>query len=131
MNKVPFILAISSIVLALSIFTTPITVYASTGGTESDVSIFQKSDTSDSEETEYTESDPDTMFPSNRNHLNEKAIQAVDSGMTVNANTVAQPYNIVDILSRIALVFTIIAIAVFWIINTVKEKKDPLRRYLK
>lgn len=72
-----------------------------------------------------------SIFDGELDMNNERVIQAVDSGAQVNTETISQPYNIIDILSYTAILFVAVSITVFWIMHTIKERKDPLRKYMK
>lgn len=93
------------------------------------------------EEIMYTESEeevlegpsknPNSVFKEDRNRDSESAIQSVNSGAKISPTKTTVSYNIYDIITRVALVFTLISLIVLWIIHTIKDRKDPLRKYLR
>lgn len=72
-----------------------------------------------------------SLFEDDRNRDNERAIQSVDSGAVVNPATINNTLDAYDILTRVALVFTLISVVVLWIRHTINQRKDPIRKYLK
>lgn len=54
-----------------------------------------------------------------------------NSSNTDNGLHEQRAYNIRDLFTYIALIFTVISVAIGWVLHTMKGRKDPLRKWFK
>lgn len=72
-----------------------------------------------------------SIFSQNRNIINENKIQGTEPELLMATGSHDKKYNIRDIMTLIAFIFSIVSFVIIWIARTIKELSDPLRRWLK
>lgn len=66
---------------------------------------------------------------------NQDAIQSISSGLDgyeyipADSGSVGKTYGVRDILTILCLIFVSISVIVLWILHTIKERRDPLRKW--
>ncbi len=81
--------------------------------------------------TQGKANDATSIFSQNRNIINENKIQSTEPELLMATASHDKKYNIRDIMTVIAFIFSIVSFVIIWIARTIKELCDPLRRWLK